>query len=500
MGNNSSRCILDLTNEEAFYFFLRPEHYCSIELPTYFNFSNLLSHLNNSVGEKSFFDTKKMKQSKNVNYTLLQNKDGNLGWRNIQIINPLSYILLTREITHKENWEFILTRFKEFQKNPNITCVSLPVLSLSEERDRAEVIKKWWSNFEQQSISLSLSYNYIYKTDIANCYDSIYTHSIAWALHTKETAKRDRNKKELIGNSIDRNIQSMQYGQTNGIPQGSTLMDFIAEMVLGYIDLELSEAIEKEKITEYKILRYRDDYRVFVNNPIEGEKIFKILSEKAFDVGLRFNTAKTNYSKDIISSSIKEDKLSWITSYKFNRDIQKQLLILRNHLLQYPNSGVIIKELVNVYKRIYGKKDIIPEPLISIITDMAYNNPNIHTSCAAIISLLLACEEYTSKKIELINKIHTKFMHRPNSGHMLVWLQRLSLPFDKTIEYEEKLCKAVFNNNTKIWNTDWIENKTIINIIESTPIIDNSNIEKIEDIIRLKEFELFIYRRLKNAY
>ena len=277
-------------------------------------------------------------------------------------------------------------------------------------------------------------------------------------------------------------------------------MDFIAEMVLGYIDLELSEAIEKEKITEYKILRYRDDYRVFVNNPIEGEKIFKILSEKAFDVGLRFNTAKTNYSKDIISSSIKEDKLSWITSYKFNRDIQKQLLILRNHLLQYPNSGVIIKELVNVYKRIYGKKDIIPEPLISIITDMAYNNPNIHTSCAAIISLLLACEEYTSKKIELINKIHTKFMHRPNSGHMLVWLQRLSLPFDKTIEYEEKLCKAVFNNNTKIWNTDWIENKTIINIIESTPIIDNSNIEKIEDIIRLKEFELFIYRRLKNAY
>lgn len=186
-----------------------------------------------------------MGYSKNINYTLLQNKDGNLGWKKIQIINPLSYILLTREITHKENWEFILTRFKEFQKNPNITCVSLPVLSLSEERDRAEVIKKWWSNFEQQSISLS--YNYIYKTDIANCYDSIYTHSIAWVLHTKETAKKDRNKKELIGNSIDRNIQSMQYGQTNGIPQGSTLMDFIAEMVLGYIDLELSEAIEKEK-------------------------------------------------------------------------------------------------------------------------------------------------------------------------------------------------------------------------------------------------------------
>jgi hypothetical protein len=32
----------------------------------------------------------------------------------------------------------------------------------------------------------------------------------------------------------------MNNGQTNGIPQGSVLMDFIAEMVLGYIDECLS--------------------------------------------------------------------------------------------------------------------------------------------------------------------------------------------------------------------------------------------------------------------
>jgi hypothetical protein len=29
-------------------------------------------------------------------------------------------------------------------------------------------------------------------------------------------------------------MQGMNYGQTNGIPQGSVLMDFIAEMVLGF--------------------------------------------------------------------------------------------------------------------------------------------------------------------------------------------------------------------------------------------------------------------------
>ena len=40
----------------------------------------------------------------------------------------------------------------------------------------------------------------------------------------------------------------MRYGQTNGIPQGSVLMDFISEMVLGYIDKLLEEKISNIKI------------------------------------------------------------------------------------------------------------------------------------------------------------------------------------------------------------------------------------------------------------
>ncbi len=44
-------------------------------------------------------------------------------------------------------------------------------------------------------------------------------------------------------------------------------MDFIAEMVLGLADLELSEKIQEAGINDYCILRYRDDYRVFVTTP-----------------------------------------------------------------------------------------------------------------------------------------------------------------------------------------------------------------------------------------
>ncbi|MBK9040666.1 MAG: hypothetical protein IPL83_16150 [Bdellovibrionales bacterium] len=51
------------------------------------------------------------------------------------------------------------------------------------------------------------------------------------------------------------------------IPQGSALMDFIAEMVWGYADLQIvKRKINKTPVTDYFILHIRDDYRIFVNN------------------------------------------------------------------------------------------------------------------------------------------------------------------------------------------------------------------------------------------
>jgi len=73
---------------------------------------------------------------------------------------------------------------------------------------------------------------------------SIYTHSIVWALHKKDIAKNNKKNQSLIGNIIDAHFQDMSHGQTNGIPQGGVLMDFVVEMVLGYADLKLLEKIK----------------------------------------------------------------------------------------------------------------------------------------------------------------------------------------------------------------------------------------------------------------
>ena len=73
-------------------------------------------------------------------------------------------------------------------------------------------------------------------------------HSIPWVLHGKEEAKKGRTNKHLLGNKIDKLMQDMNYGQTNGIPQGSVLTDFIAEIVLGCIDSKLSKKFERKLV------------------------------------------------------------------------------------------------------------------------------------------------------------------------------------------------------------------------------------------------------------
>ena len=74
----------------------------------------------------------------------------------------------------------------------------------------------------------------------------------------------------------------MTYNQTNGIPQGSVLMDFLAEIVLGYADTKITEKIDSE-ISDYKIIRYRDDYKIFVHSNADATSSYR--STPVFKIG-----------------------------------------------------------------------------------------------------------------------------------------------------------------------------------------------------------------------
>lgn len=501
---SSRQSILDLTHGEARTFLLKPESYCSLDLPPYIVFGDLINGVHQVLDGKRLADFKQSnpRDHDDVNYTILHNKDGKYAWRPFQLIHPALYVSLVHAITEECHWKLIRDRFQQFSANDKIHCLSLPVVSSSDEKDRAEQVSHWWREVEQRSIELSLSYDYLIETDITDCYGAIYTHSIAWALHTKGEAKKNRTNQNLIGNVIDCHIQDMRHGQTNGIPQGSALMDFIAEMVLGLADLELSERLQNAGTTDYRILRYRDDYRIFVNSQQVGEAIVKLITETTAGLGLKLSSAKTKASNDVVRASIKSDKLAWMVRKQSDKSLQKQLLIVHDHATSFPNAGSLVIALNDYHKRVSRITSPFesPQSLIAIVVDIAYRNPRTYAICAAILSKLLSFIESNNERLAIAERIRKKLSQIPNTGHMQIWLQRVTFPLDRHIDYDEAVCKLVAANVERLWNSHWISSQNLKAAVDATKIVAATTRDEIAPVIPLKEVELFLSKAGEGYY
>lgn len=500
------KTLLELTHTEAREAFLKQESYCSVELPKYFNFQPLLDALsqNGNVGNIPLVDAKKLND---VNYKFLTNKDGKYSWRPIQLINPVIYVNLVNRITKKENWELIKIRFKKFQENENIRCYSIPTVSLNPTKsNKALNIQNWWQQIEQQSLELSLDFDCMMNTDITDCYGSVYTHTIPWALHGEKLIKNDflfpsSPKKKYLGNDIDTTIRSMQFSQTNGIPQGSMLMDFIAEMILGYADAKLSFKIKnynrKNSIGNYTILRYRDDYKIFASSQETLIKIAKLLTETLFELNFKINSQKTFITENIVSNVIKPDKSYWNEVKQSEKTLQKHLFLIHSLAEKHPNSGSLTTALTKfLEERVYPItlfQEENSKVLVSILVDIAFKNPRTYPVITAILSKILSLEIKNETVTEILNAIENKFDKIPNVGHLQIWLQRLTIKSDRNKNYTETLCKKVIDNNTNIWNLNWLTNQTIKDDILNNPIIDEENINEIEQVIEPNEVKIFGY-------
>lgn len=508
--------ILELSNSEARKLLLKSDSYVNFDLPDYFSFDSLLQAVSNKILKdelNSLFrvDNGKFinpKQFENVNHTLLTNKDGDLAWRPFEIIHPVLYVALVNKITKEENWNIIKEKFNQF-KNPRIQCESIPIKSESNNSDKAEQVTKWWEKVEQESIKLSLEYKYVFDTDIADCYGSIYTHSIEWALHTKSASKKnleEEKPRKLLGGEIDKIIRMMRFGQTNGIPQGSMLMDFVAEIVLGHVDELLVEKLKLKvgsvEDGDFKIIRYRDDYKIFTNKPEVGMLILKDLSEVLSTLGIRLNSLKTKQHDDPVLASIKEDKIDELFVPLDKKNFSKWLFKIYATTKKHPNSGKVARQLCLYYeslskhKRENKKLEYYedPEVMISIIANLAIRNPKYYNWCMAILSILI---DYCScsKRNDLLEKIVKKFNLIPNTGLLDIWLQRISYTINPSITYDEAFTKLVNNASypypgNEMWCSSWLKGD-LANLVLSTPIIDFKKLESKGMIIDRDEVSLF---------
>lgn len=523
--------ILSLSASEAMAFLMKPENYQSFELPEYFDFTHILQFTRERVGDARYEDCVSetdVASLADANFELLLNKDGKYGVRPLTLVNPYLYYFLCREVCEESHWTAIKECFKSFDV-PHVTSCAMPVIPAKREAfPKSTVILNWWSEMEQRSLELSLRYRYMFVTDITNCYGSINPEAIKWAMSLKDTSQANKKNREFSDNVI-KLIKRMQQGRNIGIPQGSALFDFISEIVLGYSDLLLHEAIQKMAkegmdFGDYEILRYRDDYHIFCNDKDKLERLSYTLQQVMERLGFRMNTQKTFISDSIITDSIKRDKLFYIFNTPiFNKKgcdfdgIEKHFLYLLMFARKHPNAGQLKNMLSDLDRRIEKflkprqkkvttinledgttKEETITitphikenkRAIIAVATQLAVENISIVNYVLRVISRILKDIEDKQEREDIIALVYNRLRHQPNSTYTQVWLQNITFLNDKVkgeSPYDLPLCKLVMGERTKLWNNTWLK-PALTKGFPLSSIVDKNTLRKNDSIIVFKE-------------
>lgn len=533
--------VLSLDSKDAMDFFLKSEQYHGFELPEYFVFDELLQNVKRIVEDTPYEECLQNGISpenlSNVNWDILLNKDGHYAVRPIVLANPFLYYFLVREICNESSWILIKKLFEKFQV-PHITSCAMPVIPKGTEPfHKSTTIINWWNSMEQRSIELSLEFRYMFVTDITNCYGSVNPQAFDWAFSLKDTRFENGNK-----NSISKNIQkylrAFQQGRNIGIPQGSAIFDFIGEIILGYSDLLLHEAIHKAGITNpYEIIRYRDDYRIFCNDKDVLEKISYILQHVLESLNFRMNSKKTKISESIVTDSIKADKLAYIYNTPiFNKkgvdfdSFEKHLLYILMFARQYPDSGSIKTMLSDIDKRIEDwlkpqtrevetinlemlnntiekKTETYQRKLVggsvramsAVCVQIALENVGCCHYALRVLSRMVDSLKDEHEKWDIIDKVYAKLCNQPNSDYNQLWLQNITYQNDKkkgTSPYNIRLCQLVANKNIEpLWNNQWLE-QSLHSSLPYDSIVNREILKKITSVITFREiraYETFNY-------
>lgn len=500
--------VIDLTKADARSFFLESETYCNFDLPPYFDFKRFLKEISKFSTDGNFKIIKAKDDA--TSHTIYNNKDGKYAWRKFQLIHPVIYLTLVDTIIG--NWKLIQDHFRKNRVDKIHAC---PIYKrhTRHARQKKTQILSYLDEIEKQSIRQSLEFKYISKLDITDCYPSVYTHSVAWALHTKSIAKENRKNSfaesrngdrrlPLVGNDVDFLLQAMQEGQTNGIPQGSVLMDFIAEIILTHIDKLLGDRLLCENITEYKIIRYRDDYRIFTKEKSVSEKIIKVLSEILMEFNFKLNTSKTEIGEDITLMSIKKDKLENII-YHIAPDKEMDIYKLKRLLLDilnisksYPNSGFVLKVLQHFNHRGFYKKPkkwyaAEAEILITVLLSVAVNNPRCFAVvCISIFNLLSKLD--TEQQEYFVDAIYTNLLSMNNIGYNEIWLQRSLYKVDGARKYEDSVCAVVSGTQRRsIFGNHFISSSDLKTVLNKNNFIARGKLTKMTRIPQESEVDIF---------
>jgi hypothetical protein len=188
-------------------------------------------------------------------------------------------------------------------KSSEVTSYTFPVPIDSRNPGRlgylrsGRLIYEFIGMIDDDIASEAYKYRYIVKADIKSFYPSIYTHSIAWAIHGKKYIRKPANMHnyKLVGNRLDRLFQNASDGCTNGVPIGPVVSDIIAEIIASAVDVSFTKRVKDSGI-ECESVRFKDDYRILTKSETDSKRVIKFLQASLKELHLELSDEKTTIS------------------------------------------------------------------------------------------------------------------------------------------------------------------------------------------------------------
>lgn len=319
--------------------------------------------------------------------------------------------------------------------------------------------------------SVAYKYAYIVKADIKRFYPSIYTHSIAWAIHSKAFIRKPKNLHNYthVGNRLDKLFQNASDGCTNGIPIGPVVSDLIGELIAAAVDRVFTKAIRAKGI-DCEAVRFKDDYRILVKSEGEGRKVIKTLQASLKEFNLELSDEKTRiYS--LPNGLFRE----WVSRYHLVHPRKKKHFTWKQFRELYlavieidrshPGTGVIDRFLADITRKDgslkfdFFSRDL--EKVISMLLMLGNLRVKAFPKIIAILETLLRSPFgilHQSKIIEYLDQYLQKLSEEEERNkYLITWIgyffasNGLIPQLSKKYKFKDPIPQSVFANQGLIY-------------------------------------------------
>jgi hypothetical protein len=204
--------------------------------------------------------------------------------RSLGIPNPASYQRLCKSI---ENcWTNLQCHFQNITSGNPYKISRIHLRKLKDKQQLFEMNYNNWRIDGTPEPDLLIGSKYLVKADISNCFPSIYSHALSWALVGKAVAKQNQGDHSQWYNLLDFYTRNIHNGETHGLIIGPHVSNLLSEIILTKIDQKLFG-------DGWHYIRNIDDYSCYVKTHEEGQSFLVSLNEQLRYYGLSLNHKKT---------------------------------------------------------------------------------------------------------------------------------------------------------------------------------------------------------------